>query len=467
MRVYRDRMADDILKFRAGDLKQRVLEQAADRDVTLSAFLREAVEAKLATDTPCDSCGECDVCGGEVLEVGEYAEPGKTATIIGYGGPDTTENPDVLALIQRATELLSIGAVGVSVALDADPSDMPTPDKDMDPEDAWDAMQQAHSRVRHVAIVDTPAFSGAYLDIATDGSWSGPLVFEGIPTGDGRGLVYENIILDESLLPIPIIFDLEDGDHTGVVIGHIERLERVDGIVGAETAPVAASAAAYPSYLFDQPEPTAMTVHEPDAKGFRRYSGILVPAGVCHKGRGGCYTYKGYDLNYFHSGARIPLDNGEFTRVGPLMFGGLHADDQEMDYAQALTRANEDARTVFSMGRVFHHPAGLLYSGVLMPDADIMRVQATAPSVEAWPDNRGRLELKTALQVPRPAYPVAASLSGGGIALVSDGPVEVVEPHGEFHQRMSELAERVERLETNVAPLLAAHMAATITDDDD
>jgi hypothetical protein len=459
-------MADnDILKFRAGELRATVMEQAAERDVTVSQFLRDAVTAY--TDKPCDSCGECAVCGGEVLELGEFEEAPKTATVVGFGRFDETSNPDVQALIDRARELLAIGAVGVSVALDADPNDMPDPSKDLDPEEAWDAMENAHSRVRHVAIVDTPAFSGAYLDIATDGSLTGPLVFEGIPTGDGRGIPFENITLDESLLPIPIIFDLNDGDHTGVVIGHIDRLERVNGIEGEGAAPVAASLNAYPAYLFDQPEPTPMTVHAPDAQGFRRYSGILVPSGVCHKGRGGCYTYKGYSLDYFHSGARIPLDSGEFTRVGPLMFGGLHADDQEMDYAKALERTNEDARTVFSMGRVFHHPAGLLYSGVLMPDADIMRVQATAPSVEAWPDNRGRLELKTSLNVPRPAYPVAASLSGGGIALVSDEPVVVEETHGDFHERMGALAERLERLESNVAPLLAAHMAANLTTDDD
>lgn len=447
------------------DLWESAMQTAADRDVSVSEVLRGALTA--FTDTGCDGCGACDVCGGEVLEVGQFDEDAKTATVSGYGRFDETTNPDVQALIDRATELLRIGAVGVSVALDADPADMPDPNGDVDPEAAWDAMEDAHSRVRHVAIVDTPAFSGAYLDIAEDGTLSGPLVFEGIPTGDGRGLRYENITLDESLLPIPIIFDLTEGDHTGVVIGHIDRLERTDGIVGAEAAPLVASLDAYPAYLFDQPDPTPMTVHAPDASGYRRYSGILVPAGVCHKGRGGCYTYKGYDLGYFHSGARIPLDNGEFTRVGPLMFGGLHADDTELDYATALTRAQEDARTVFSMGRVFHHPAGLLYSGVLMPDADIMRVQATAPSVEAWPDHRGRLELKTALQVPRPAYPVAASLSGGGVALTSDEQVFVELEAGDYHELMQAVNERIAKLEANMAPLLAAHMAANLDDSDD
>lgn len=455
------RMADDILKFRAGDLKAAVMEQAAERDVSVSQFLRDAVTAY--TDQPCDSCGTCDLCGNEVLELADYAEP-QTATIMGFGGPDETTNPDVQALIDRATELLRVGAVGVSVALDADPADMPDPNKETDPEEVWDDLENAHSRVRHVAIVDTPAFSGAYLSISDDGSWTGPLVFEGIPTGDGRGIPFENITLDESLLPIPIIFDLEEGDHTGVVIGHINRMERESGIVGRDVAPVAASlnSDGYPSYLVAEPEPGPMSVSAPDAHGYRRYSGTILPTSVCHKGMGGCYTFKGASLDYFHSGARIPLDDGSYARVGPLMFGDIHPDGGVMDYQQALTRTNEDARTVFAMGRVFDHPKGLLFSGVLMPDADIMRVEACAPSVELWPDHRGKLELKTALLVPRPGFPVAASLAGGGVQLAESSEVVVDEAHGDHHARLDALEKRMDEFAETLAPMLAAHLADTI-----
>lgn len=454
-------MADEILKFRAGDLRAVVMEQAAEKDVTVSQFLRDAVTAY--TDKPCESCGECAVCGSETLELDDYADT-KTATIVGFGSFDETTNPEVAALIERAKELLAIGAVGVSVALDADPADMPDPNTEVDPEAAWDAMDAAHSRVRHVAIVDTPAFSGAYLDITVDSLLAGPLVFEGVPTGDGRGIPFENITLDEGLLPIPIIFDITDGDHTGVVVGHIDRLERVAGVEGAHTAPLAASlnVDGYPSYLFAEPEPTAMTVSAPDAKGYRRYSGIIAPAGVCHKGMRGCYTYKGASLDYFHSGARIPLDDGSYTRVGPLMFGDLHADGSKMDYAEALTRTNEDARTVAAMGRVFAHPQGALFSGVLMPDADVMRVQACAPSVELWPDHRGKLELKTALLVPRPALPVAASLGNGGVQLAEAEPVVVEEPQGDHFTRMDELAARMDALEAVTGELYAAHLTNTL-----
>jgi hypothetical protein len=447
-----------------GDLWQTAMELAAERDETLSDVLRQALATYTETQTPCSECGECAVCGGEVLELETHAtlDEGQ-ATIVGYGRFDETSHPEVKALIERAKELLAVGAVGVSVATDLDPADLPNDPDAVTEED----IRAAKQRNRHVAIVDTPAFSGAYLDLAADGmSVSGPLVFEGQITGDIRSIgdVGSFNLDDPTILPMPIIFDLYDGDHTGVVVGHIDRLERVNGIVGAETAPVAASLTgeAYPSYLFSEPEPTAMTVSAPDANGYRRYSGIIAPAGVCHKGMRGCYTYKGASLDYFHSGARIPLDDGTYTRVGPLMFGDLHADGSKMDYAEALTRTNEDARTVAAMGRVFAHPKGALFSGVLMPDADVMRVQACAPSVELWPDHRGKLELKTALLVPRPALPVAASLGGGGVQLAeADEPV-VNEPQGDHFTRLEELSDRLDALEETTGELLAAHLAATL-----
>jgi iron-sulfur cluster repair protein YtfE (RIC family) len=40
--------------------------------------------------------------------------------------------------------------------------------------------------------------------------------------------------------------------------------------------------------------------------------------------------------------------------------------------------------------------------------------------------------------------------------------VQVEEAHGEHHERLVELASRLERLENDVAPMLAAHMAANL-----
>jgi hypothetical protein len=444
-------MADDVLKFRAGDLKERVHELAAERDVSVSQFLREAVEAYTP---PCDSCGECSVCGEHRLDLEQLDESAATATIMGYGAWSETTNADVQALIDRAKELLAEGAVGVSVATDLDPADLPTNPDDVTEEH----LMSAHQRIRHVAIVDTPAFSGAYLTEGSDGTLSGPLVFEGAITGDVRAIGPVGTFNLEAIDGrIPIIFDLQDGDHTGTVVGYIDRNERVDGIFGATEAPIAASVGAYPAYLFKQPEPGPMTVSAPDAQGYRRYSGIIAPTGVCHKGRGGCYTYKGASLDYFHSGASIPLDDGTMIRVGPIMFGDLHPDGSVMDYRQALERTNEDARTVGAMGCVYAHPKGALFSGVLMNDVDPMRVQACAPSVELWPDNRGKLELKTALLVPRPAFPVAASI-GAGVQLAEAEPAIVDEPQGERGERLDELEKRFDLMEKTVGELFAAHL---------
>lgn len=446
-------MADEILKFRAGDLYGQVLERAAELDMTVSQYLRDAVAAY---DPPCQSCGECAVCGGEAFEVEPFDEE-PTATIYGFGRFSETTNPEVQSVIDRAKELLREGAVGVSVATDMNPDDMPLNPDDIDE----DTIQNAKQRNRHVAIVDTPAFNGAFLDIAEDGlSVEGPLVFEGIPTGDGRAIgPVGTFILDESLLPMPIIFDIHEGDHTGMVVGFIDRLERRDGITTGDVAPLAASVGDYPAYLFAEPEPGPMTVDAPDAHGYRRYHGLIAPAGVCHKGRPGCYTYKGASLDYFHSGARIPLDDGTTIRVGPMVFGGLHADGTKLDYEEALART-DDARTVCAMGRAFHHPKGLLFSGVLMPDADVMRIQATVPSVEIWPDSKGRMELKTALQVVQGAWkvPIAASAGHGGVVLTSATPTVVDDEPVDHFERLAVLEERMNRIESTTAELFAAHL---------
>lgn len=446
----------EFLQFRAGELKSAVLERSAERDQTMSEYLRGLVEADL--DAGCDSCGNCDICGGEKFDLTDTLETEPTATIYGWGRFSETSNPEVQAVIDRAKELLREGAVGVSVATDMNPDDMPLNPDDIDEETVTNAKQ----RNRHLAIVDTPAFNGAFLDISDDGlSVEGPLVFEGIPTGDGRAIgPVGTFLLDESLLPMPIIFDIHEGDHTGMVVGYIDRLERRDGITTGDVAPLVASVGDYPAYLFDEPQFGPMTVDAPDAQGYRRYHGSILPADVCHKGRPGCYTYKGASLDYFHSGARIPLDNGTTIRVGPMVFGGVHADGTKLDYDEALSRT-DDARSVCAMGRAFHHPKGLLFSGVLMPDADVMRIQATVPSAEIWPDPQtGKMELKTALQVNQGAWkvPIAASAGHGGVMLLSATPTVVEHEPVEHFERIEELERRMTAMEDAFAPVFAAHM---------
>jgi hypothetical protein len=456
-------MADDILKFRAGELHQRVLEQAAERDVTISQFLREAVEAFTATE--CQSCGQCDVCGLDTINPDEYAtfeETSPSAALWGYGAFDETTNPDIQALIDRARELLAVGAVGVSIATDLNPDDMPA-----DPNDVTDEiLEAARIRPRHVAIVDTAAFSGAYLSVEPDGTLAGPIVFEGTPTGDVRGLPLESLTWDDDLFPIPVIFDIHEGDHTGAVVGHIDRVERVTGEavgVADDVVPIAASANAYPAALFAEPTQDEPVIEE--IGGYLRYSGAILPSNVCHRGQGGCFTYRhgSADLSTFHSGARVQTDDGNMVRVGRLVYGGVHADAQKLDYDEALRRT-EDVRRAFSMGRVFDHPTrGLLFSGVVLSGVDRMQVEAAAPSVELWPGKSGKLELRTALLVNAPGWPVAAST--GHSLIVSEAMPEMeyggkatvtVEPD-------TELANRLTELENVVGELYAAHLASQFT----
>ena len=55
----------------------------------------------------------------------------------------------------------------------------------------------------------------------------GPVCVEGEPTGDGR-LMCEGAIYWDGMLPATIVFDMEDGDHSGTTIGAMETLERRD-----------------------------------------------------------------------------------------------------------------------------------------------------------------------------------------------------------------------------------------------
>jgi hypothetical protein len=55
----------------------------------------------------------------------------------------------------------------------------------------------------------------------------GPLIVEGDKTGDGR-LVNHGAVYWDGMLPVPIIFDIEDGDHDGPTIGAVTSIERRD-----------------------------------------------------------------------------------------------------------------------------------------------------------------------------------------------------------------------------------------------
>lgn len=395
----------------------------------------------------------------------------KTAGIVGSGSLSQSEDPRTQALVARVAELLREGAVAVSIKHDLHPevsaklAALETSFMDEDEEVAAAAMKEAQEiyenadiRPRHVAIVDTAAFSNARLTLGEDGyTVNGPVTFEGIYTGDVRTLKYGSLQWDDELLPIPIIWDPDNNDHDGVVVGYINELERVDdmtsavrpeAVTGEDIEAVTAAAGtkngALPAAYFADFKPTKkvpLTVTGEDENGLRRIFGIAAPKGVCHRSdMGACFQYPGdVDPKHkgFHTGQLITLSDGTTFQPGALTLGGRHIDPalaRQGVGAMEVNRHRDDANTIFAMVRAWETPHGLAISGVVMPGVDsdaLLRAAASAPSVELWPAGRGRTLVGLHL-VPTPAWPVAASAGGDAQTLTESTHVHVVNPDGGF-----------------------------------
>ena len=405
----------------------------------------------------------------EEEEESAVADEKKTAGIIGVGTLSESEDPRTQALVARVQELLREGAVAVSIKHDLTPETSealaalePSPDDDEETmfekmKEAQEIYENAEIRPRHVAIVDTAAFSNARLALDDDGyAVSGPVTFEGLYTGDVRTLKYGSLVWDDDLLPIPIIWDPENNDHDGVVVGCINTLERVDGMTSAvrpeavsgedvEAVTAAAGTSALPAEYFADFRPKKMvplTVSDEDINGLRHVYGIAAPHGVWHRSdMGACFQYPGdVDPKHrgFHTGQEITLSNGSKVRVGALTICGRHVDTnlarQGVDFRE-VNRHRDDANSVFAMVRAWETTFGLAISGVVMPGVDrdtLMRAMALAPSVELWPAGRGRTLVGIHL-VPTPAWPVAASAGTDDTQiLTTHDHVHVINPEGGF-----------------------------------
>jgi transcriptional regulator with XRE-family HTH domain len=403
----------------------------------------------------------------------------KTAGIIGVGSLSKSEDPETMAMVARVQELLREGAVAVSIKHDLHPdvaAKLATLEGPFETEEeAAAAMLEANEiysnaqiRPRHVAIVDTAAFSNARLTLGDDGyTVNGPVTFEGIYTGDVRTLKHGSLTWDDELLPIPIIWDRVDNDHDGAVVGYISSLERVDGMTTAvrpealtgeeiEAVTAAAGSSALPAKYFAKFNPTKpvpLTVGEEDENGLRHIFGISAPKGVCHRSdMGACFQYPGdIDPQHrgFHTGQALTLDDGSTVRVGALTIGGKHIDPklarQGVGFAD-IGRHRDDANTIFAMVRAWETPFGLAVSGVVMPSVDrdtLFRAAASSPSVELWPSGRGRTLVGIHL-VPTPAWPVAASAGGDSQTLVGPEHVHVLSPEGGFCAECGEHETEVE-----------------------
>lgn len=391
----------------------------------------------------------------------------QTAGIIGTGSLSKSEDPRTQALVARVQELLREGAVAVSIKHDLHPdvsAKLSTLEGPFDDEEtAVAAMNEANEiyedaeiRPRHVAIVDTAAFSNARLTLGDDGfSVSGPVAYEGIWTGDVRTLKYGKLTWDDDLLPIPIIWDPDDNDHDGVVVGYISQLERVDGMTSAvrpeavseedvEAVVSAAGSSKLDAAYFLKHKftgKTPLTVSEEDANGLRHVYGHVAPYGVCHRSdMGACFQYPGdVDKTHkgFHTGQLLSLSDGTTVRVGALTLGGKHIDPnlarQGVGFRE-VNRHRDDANTIFAMVRAWEDTYGLAISGIVMPGVDrdaLFRAAASSPSVELWPNGSGRTLVGVHL-VPTPAWPVAASAGGDTHLLTADQHVHVLSPEGGF-----------------------------------
>lgn len=397
----------------------------------------------------------------------DKTEKAMTAGIIGTGSLSKSDDPRTQALVSRVQELLREGAVAVSIKHDLHPevsAKLSTYEGPFeDEEEAIAAMEAANAiyedaeiRPRHVAIVDTAAFSNARLTLDEDGfTVSGPVTFEGIWTGDVRTLKYGKLTWDDELLPIPIIWDPQDNDHDGVVVGYISELERVDGMTSAvrpdavseEDVEAVVSAAGsskldaayFAKHKFSKRTP--LTVSEEDANGLRHVYGHVAPYGVCHRSdMGACFQYPGdVDKTHrgFHTGQELALSDGTTVRVGALTLGGKHIDPslarQGVSFRE-VNRHRDDANTVFAMVRAWEDSYGLAISGVVMPGVDrdaLFRAAASSPSVELWPNGSGRTLVGVHL-VPTPAWPVAASAGGDTHLLTMEDHVHVMSPEGGY-----------------------------------
>lgn len=336
----------------------------------------------------------------------------------------------------------------------------------------WDRVDEllanVHARPRHVALVDTAAFSDARLTYDPEtGAVTGPVTYEGHWTGDVRRLPYGVLTWDDDLLPIPITMGHEGpGGTQPPIIGYIDKLERVDGVtssmrpvLGQEAVTAAAGGSALPAAYFrefrmDKPQP--LRVDPPDARGYRRIYGIAAPKGVCHRsaieGGAACFQYPGdvdKALSGFHTGAEITLDDGSTVRVGALTSGGLHVDTglaKQGVSAREVNRHREDTNLVLGLVRAWDTIHGLAINGIIAANVDehrLLQSLAGAPSVELWPQSRGRTLVGIHV-VPTPAWPVAASAGGSAIQMTTGTPIEIAD--GAFESEPS----------TDLGPVLAS-----------
>lgn len=286
--------------------------------------------------------------------------------IWGTGNLSASEDPETQALVTRAAELFAEGAVGVSVRLDSEKTSM----DNLGPEDEWpETVTVFRGRIRHVAMVDTPAFSGAKLALAAAAD---PSAF--CDPGFGHG----------SQNPMEA-----NGDER-LVWQEPERPEE-DGQFGCP-----------------------LTITEDG-----RIYGHAALWGRCHVGYPGtCVRPPKEPAAYrgFLTGERVPG-----IPTGPLVMKTRHAPD----HLDAGAASVHYAHTGYVPGDVTIGPDayGIWVSGQVRPDAtetDIEVLRASALSGD-WRPVGGRHRLIGILAVNAPGFRVARAVAASG-ALITVGP---------------------------------------------
>lgn len=371
----------------------------------------------------------------------------KVQAVYAVGRLSESEDPETQSIIARAKELLREGAVGVSVALDMHPDDAKIVGEAAVDEETGELQVPdgfvPRQRIRHTAIVGTPAMADARLELHEDGTVSGLVTFQNEWTGDLRKVDYGSIDLEATRTPSPIIYNRDLEGHEGPTIGFIdsfevrevpptsERFRLNDEAITAAFAPMELPAAYFAQTVPTRAEP--IRISKPDAQGYRAIRGLAAPKGVCHRSNRTCFTYpKDPDpqLKGFHTGTLLRLDDGADIRVGALTIGGGHIDASLARQGVSISQVSnhrDDANRVFALVRAWETRFGLMIAGAIPPDvsdADVARALACSPSVELWPDVSGRRTLIGIHLVGTPAWPVTASVGSAEFATTHE-PIQV------------------------------------------
>lgn len=385
--------------------------------------------------------------------------------IVASGELSDSEDAETQAAVLRVTELLEEGAVGVSIALDNESAEIRVsaeaveqieeeieaieegelPDIETDDEGRqivarWEAGEELYvvtsARIRHVAIVDTPAFAEAKLAIAASGGY---LERVGLVRVDRGWLPAEPSIQAHALAadhdfdpPPRAWFEMAEPDETD------PRVVWIDG----DGRPVdAGSDGARPWGI-----PLTITS---DGQLF----GHLASWQDCHTGyEDRCLTppRSNSDYAWFHTGA-VETDDGPVP-TGRITVDTDHA-NRRASAAAAVGHYDSTGHAVADV-HVVDGELGPWMSGWVRPWATAQqRHELTAhPPSGDWRPRGGSTELIGVLCVNVPGFPLprsVASYRGGEFAsLVASGlPPRAEDADGGIP---SEVLERLARLEARV-----------------